>query len=81
MVALACSLALTGCGDENSTTSEARTPAAARAARPIETRNVIVVIGDGISFFQGLDTDVPLHLLEATPYKNGMVELRYEVRK
>jgi dihydrofolate reductase len=40
-----------------------------------------VVIGDGISFFQGLDTDVPLHLLEATPYKNGMVELRYEVRK
>ncbi len=40
-----------------------------------------VVIGDGVSFFQGLDTDVPLHLLEVTPYKNGMVELRYEVRK
>lgn len=40
-----------------------------------------IVIGDGISFFQGLDTDVPLHLLEATPYKNGMLALRYEVRK
>ena len=40
-----------------------------------------VVIGDGISFFQGFDADVPLHLLEATPYKNGMVALRYEVRK
>jgi dihydrofolate reductase len=40
-----------------------------------------VVIGDGVSFFQGLDTDVALHLLEVTPYTNGMVELRYEVRK
>jgi hypothetical protein len=40
-----------------------------------------VVIGDGISFFQGLDRDVALHLLEAITYKNGMVALRYEVRK
>jgi dihydrofolate reductase len=40
-----------------------------------------VVIGDGVSFFQGLDRDVALHLLEVTAYKNGMVELRYEVRK
>jgi dihydrofolate reductase len=40
-----------------------------------------VVIGDGVSFFQGLDRDVALHLVEATPYKSGMVELRYEVRK
>lgn len=40
-----------------------------------------IVIGDGISFFDGLDTDVALHLLETTAYKNGMVALRYEVRK
>ena len=40
-----------------------------------------IVIGDGLSFFQGLDRDVALHLLEATAYKNGMVALRYEVRK
>jgi dihydrofolate reductase len=40
-----------------------------------------IAIGDGLSFFQGLDRDIPLHLLEATPYKNGMVALRYEVRK
>jgi dihydrofolate reductase len=40
-----------------------------------------VVIGDGLSFFQGLDRDVALHLLEATAYKSGMVALRYEVRK
>jgi dihydrofolate reductase len=42
---------------------------------------VPIVIGDGISFFQGLDRDTALHLLEATAYKNGMVALRYEVRK
>ena len=40
-----------------------------------------ILIGDGISFFQALDTDVALHLLEATAYKSGMVALRYEVRK
>ena len=40
-----------------------------------------VVIGDGISFFQGLDKVVALHLLEAKAYKSGMVALRYEVRK
>jgi len=40
-----------------------------------------IVIGDGLSFFQGLDRDVALHLLEATAYRSGMVALRYEVRK
>jgi dihydrofolate reductase len=42
---------------------------------------VPILIGDGISFFQGLDKDVALHLVEATPYESGMVALRYEVRK
>jgi dihydrofolate reductase len=42
---------------------------------------VPILIGDGIPFFRGLDKDVPLHLLEATAYKSGMVALRYEVRK
>ena len=40
-----------------------------------------VVIGDGISFFEGLDKDVALHLVESKAYKSGMVALRYEVRK
>ncbi len=40
-----------------------------------------VVIGDGISFFQGLDHAVPLHLVEVKAYRNGMVALRHEVRK
>ena len=38
-----------------------------------------IVIGDGISFFDGLDQDVALHLLEAKTYESGMVALRYEV--
>jgi dihydrofolate reductase len=42
---------------------------------------VPVVIGDGISFFERLDKDVPLHLVEAKAYTNGMVELRYRVRE
>ena len=39
-----------------------------------------VLIGDGIRFFERLDGDVALHLAEVKAYKNGMVELRYEVR-
>jgi dihydrofolate reductase len=40
-----------------------------------------IVIGDGIRFFEQLDRDVPLHLVEVKAYKSGMVELRYEVRR
>ena len=40
-----------------------------------------VVIGDGIRFFEQLDKDVALHLMEAKAYKSGMVALRYEVRR
>jgi dihydrofolate reductase len=38
-----------------------------------------ILIGDGISFFDKLDGDVALHLVEVKAYRNGMVELRYEV--
>jgi dihydrofolate reductase len=40
-----------------------------------------VLIGDGISFFDRLDKDVALHLVDAKGYQSGMVELHYEVRK
>ena len=40
-----------------------------------------VLIGDGIAFFDKLDKDVALHLTEVKAYKNGMVELGYEVRR
>jgi dihydrofolate reductase len=39
-----------------------------------------ILIGDGIPFFDKLDKDVALHLAEVKAYKNGMVELCYEVR-
>lgn len=38
-----------------------------------------IVIGDGIPFFQKFDGDVALHLAEVRAYKNGIVDLRYEV--
>lgn len=40
-----------------------------------------VLIGEGIPFFDTLDKDVALHLLETKAYRNGMVELHYEVRR
>ncbi len=42
---------------------------------------VPVLIGEGISFFEKLDRDVPLHLAEVKAYKSGMVGLRYVVRR
>ena len=42
---------------------------------------VPILIGVGISFFDGLDHDVALHLIEAKAYQNGMVALGYAVRR
>ena len=39
-----------------------------------------ILIGDGIRFFEKLDRDVALHLMELKAYKSGTVELRYEVQ-
>ena len=39
-----------------------------------------ILIGDGISFFEKLDRDIALHLADVKAYKNGMVELLYEVQ-
>jgi dihydrofolate reductase len=39
-----------------------------------------ILIGDGIRFFETLDRDIALHLVEVNAYRNGMVELRYEAR-
>jgi len=39
-----------------------------------------ILIGDGIPFFEKLDRDVALHLVEVKAYKSGMVGLCYEVQ-
>ena len=40
-----------------------------------------VLIGDGIRFFENLDKDIALHLMEVKAYQSGTVALRYEVRR
>jgi dihydrofolate reductase len=40
-----------------------------------------ILIGDGVSFFEGLDRDVELHLVEVKANRSGMVALHHEVRK
>jgi dihydrofolate reductase len=42
---------------------------------------VPVAIGDGTRFFGALDRDVALHLAEVRAFRNGIVDLRYEVRQ
>jgi dihydrofolate reductase len=37
-----------------------------------------ILIGDGIRFFDRLDSDIPLHLSEVKAYKSGMVGLCYQ---
>ena len=40
-----------------------------------------VLIGEGVAFFDRLDRDVALHVLEVKAYRNGMVAIRYEVKR
>jgi dihydrofolate reductase len=40
-----------------------------------------IVLGEGKPFFEQTGKEQPLHLKNVTPYKNGMVELHYEVKK
>ena len=40
-----------------------------------------VLIGEGVAFFERLDRDLALHLVESKAYTSGMVALRYEVRR
>lgn len=40
-----------------------------------------VLIGTGISFFEGLTKDVSLHLSEVKAYQNGIVALNHAIRR
>ena len=42
---------------------------------------VPVILGEGTLFFDYIGRELPLHLKDVTAYKNGMVELWYEIRK
>jgi dihydrofolate reductase len=40
-----------------------------------------IILGDGTLFFEQIGQEHALHLKDVTAYKNGMVELSYEIRK
>jgi len=40
-----------------------------------------IILGDGTLFFDHIGQEQTLHLKDVTGYKNGMVELCYEIRK
>ena len=40
-----------------------------------------ILLGGGLLFFDYIGKELPLHLKEATTYKDGMVELTYEIKK
>lgn len=40
-----------------------------------------IILGDGLRFFDHIRQEQALHLKDVTPYKSGMVELWYEIRK
>ena len=40
-----------------------------------------VILGEGLLFFEQIKQEQALHLKEVTPYKNGMVELHYDIKK
>jgi len=48
-----------------------------------EIRQIIVpiILGDGTQFYDRIGQEHALHLKDVTAYKNGLVELWYEVRK
>ena len=40
-----------------------------------------IILGDGLLFFDHIGIEKALHLKNVTPYKSGMVELHYEIKK
>lgn len=52
-----------------------------RLANEIRVSVMPIILGDGLRLFDDVAQEQPLHLKDVTAYKNGMVELWYEVRK
>jgi dihydrofolate reductase len=52
-----------------------------KLAHDIRLSVLPIILGDGMLFFDHIGQELPLHLKEVTAYKNGMVELWYEIKK
>lgn len=53
----------------------------ARLADELRLSIVPIILGDGTLLFDHIGLEQPLHLKNVTPYKNGMVELLYAIKK
>ena len=52
-----------------------------RLADEIRVSVLPIILGDGTLFFDQIGQEQALHLKEVTAFKNGMVELWYEIKK
>ncbi len=52
-----------------------------KLADEIRLSIIPIILGDGILFFDHVGLEQPVHLKDVTAYKNGIVELWYEIRK
>jgi dihydrofolate reductase len=52
-----------------------------KLADEIRQTIIPIILGEGIPFYNHIAQEQALHLKEVTAYKNGMVELWYEIRK
>ena len=52
-----------------------------KLADEIRLSVIPIILGDGKPFFDHIGQKQPLHLKNMTAYKNGMVELWYEIKK
>ena len=52
-----------------------------KLADEIRLSIIPIILGDGIPFFDHVGIEQVLHLKDVIPYKNGIVELWYEIKK
>jgi len=52
-----------------------------KLADEIRLSIVPIILGDGKPFFEGINLEQSLHLKDVTAYKNGMVELVYQIKR
>ena len=51
-----------------------------KLANEIRLTIIPIILGSGTYFLESIGQEQALHLLDVTAYKNGMVELRYEIK-
>jgi dihydrofolate reductase len=52
-----------------------------KLADEVRITTLPIILGEGTPFFHQIQQEHKLHLKDVTAYKNGMVELHYEMKK